>query len=68
MGGNAGTQDAGKGFKSKTKKSAEPVSRQSTFAKRLLEAAGFGTPEEVARTTLIRGDDAAARHLPDRVF
>lgn len=59
---------AGKGFKAKAKKTAEPTNRQSTFAKRLLEAAGFGVPEEVASTTLIRGDDAAARYLPERVF
>ncbi len=59
---------AGKGFQTKGAKTSEPANRQSTFAKRLLEAAGFGAPEEVARATLIRGDDAAAKYLPERVF
>src|SRR5688572_9322639 len=39
----------------------------ATFTRRLLEAAGFGLPELVARDSVIRSTDAVARYLPDRV-
>ena len=39
----------------------------TTFARRLLEAADFGLPELVARDSVIRSTDAVARYLPDRV-
>ncbi len=39
----------------------------SSFARRLLEATGFGNPAFVQRTNVIRSGDAVARHLPERV-
>jgi hypothetical protein len=39
----------------------------ATFARRLLEASGFGYPELVGRDSVIRSSDPVAGHLPDRV-
>ena len=39
----------------------------SSFARRLLEASGFGYAEMVQRNSVIRSTDAVARYLPDRV-
>lgn len=39
----------------------------SNFAGRLLEASGFGYPEQIQRENVIRSDDAVARYLPDRL-
>ena len=39
----------------------------SSFARRLLEASGFGYAEMVQRDKVIRSSDAVARYLPERV-
>ena len=39
----------------------------SSFARRLLEASGFGYAEMVHRDSVIRSTDAVARYLPERV-
>ena len=39
----------------------------ATFARRLLEASGFGYPELVERNMVIRSSDPVADYLPDRV-
>lgn len=39
----------------------------SSFARRLLEASGFGMAEQVARKNVIRSTDTVAKHLPERV-
>ncbi len=39
----------------------------SSFARKLLEASGFGYAELVQRDSVIRGSDAVARYLPGRV-
>lgn len=46
---------------------APPVLPGSSFARRLLEASGFGYAEMVQRNNVIRSTDAVAQHLPDRV-
>jgi hypothetical protein len=57
------------GFQGFDTAASEPAasSDTSTFARRLLEAAGFGYPELVGRDSVIRSGDAVARYLPDRV-
>jgi len=44
-----------------------PSQPAASFARRLLEASGFGYPEMLQRDNVIRSTDAVARHLPDRV-
>lgn len=44
-----------------------PAQPGSSFARRLLEASGFGYAEMVQRNNVIRSTDAVARYLPDRV-
>lgn len=39
----------------------------SSFARRLLEASGFGNPDFVQRDNIIRSGDAVGRYLPERV-
>lgn len=38
----------------------------TSFARRLVEAAGFGLAQLVERNSVIRGSDAVAKYLPDR--
>jgi len=47
---------------SKTEKS------ESSFARQLIEASGFGNAEYLDRTSVILGDDPAAKYLPENVF
>lgn len=44
-----------------------PSHSGSSFARRLLEASGFGYAEMVQRDNVIRSTDAVARYLPSRV-
>jgi len=46
---------------------APPAQPGSSFARRLLEASGFGYPEMVQRENVIRSSDPVARCLPKRV-
>lgn len=48
----------------------EPIAvgaARESFARRLLEHSDFGLPAVLARERVIRGEDAVARHLPERV-
>jgi hypothetical protein len=53
------------GFDSGNKPAGGPTDSAS-FARRLLEAAGFGLPALVQRDSVIRSSDAVARYLPER--
>ena len=53
------------GFDSGSKPGGGPADSAS-FARRLLEAAGFGLPALVQRDSVIRSSDAVARYLPER--
>ena len=46
-----------------------PISSQpaASFARRLLEASGFGYAELVQKGNVIRSSDAVANYLPERV-
>ena len=44
-----------------------PAKPGSSFARRLLEASGFGYAEMVQRDSVIRSTDVVARYLPERV-
>lgn len=53
------------GFETKATHAAEEA---SSFARRLLEASGFGPAQYLEREEVILGGDASAKHLPDRVY
>ncbi|MDM8515394.1 hypothetical protein QUF76_04285 [Desulfobacterales bacterium HSG16] len=40
----------------------------TSFARQLLEASGFGNAEFIERAEVILGDDPAARYLPDKAY
>jgi hypothetical protein len=47
----------------------EPSSTaETTFARQLLEASGFGAAQYLATGEVILGGDPAAQHLPERVY
>ena len=53
------------GFDTETVKSAA-ADGSASFARRLLEAAGFGLAQMVERNSVIRSSDAVAKYLPER--
>ena len=57
------------GFEGFDPADTQPATAQhtSSFARRLLEASGFGYAEMVQRDSVIRSTDAVARYLPERV-
>ena len=57
------------GFEGFDPADTQPATAQhtSSFARRLLEASGFGYAEMVQRESVIRSTDAVARYLPERV-
>ena len=57
------------GFEGFETPDTQPLTAQpgSSFARRLLEASGFGYAEMVQRDSVIRSTDAVARYFPERV-
>ncbi len=64
--GTAALPEGFEGFESGADKPAPANSGTTSFARRLLEAAGFGLAQLVERTSVIRSSDAVAKYLPDR--
>lgn len=63
---NAALPDGMEGFEIDAPPAAAASSGTASFARRLLEAAGFGLPQLVERNSVIRSSDAVAKYLPDR--
>jgi hypothetical protein len=58
--------DGFEGFDTEVQPPSSRTSTSTSFARRLLEAAGFGIAQLVERSSVIRSSDAVAKYLPDR--
>jgi hypothetical protein len=58
----------GYGFGDEVATPEPSTTAETTFARQLLEASGFGAAQYLATSEVILGGDPAAQHLPERVY